>query len=198
MNPTERRLDERLDAIWPELQSEKFLKQQSISNEIGYHIFDYDPEDEGAVRQYLQQSLLPKNGPELPFLAVHLLALLLDMLQAQGYGEEAFNLEASEGSEALLAGLKDFLNPAEVTEALSERLEPRHRFVLLHGVGEVWPVLRAHELLNNMHARIDRVPVVLFYPGRYAFEQLQLFNTFKDDNYYRAFALVPRSSSVHA
>lgn len=191
-----RSLDDRLDAIWPELQSEKFLKQQSISNEIGYHIFDYDPQDEGLVRQYLQQFLLLKNNSHFPFLAVNLFELMLTMLAEQDYLEGANALEQDEGSEALLAGLKDFLNPAEVTLALSERLAPRHRFVLLYGVGEAWPVLRTHELLNNMHAAIDRVPVVVFYPGRYALEQLQLFNAFKDDNYYRAFELVPRSSYV--
>lgn len=192
----QRSLDERLDAILPRLQSETFLKQQSISNEIGYHIFDYDPEDEGVVRQYLQQSLLLKNTADFPFLAVNLFELMLTMLADQEYIDGANELEAEDGSEALLEGLKDFLNPAEITQALSERLAPRHRFVLLYGVGEAWPVLRTHELLNNMHATIDRVPVVLFYPGRYALEQLQLFNAFKDDNYYRAFELVPRTSSI--
>ena len=191
-----RSLDERLEAILPELQSEKFLKQQSISNEIGYHIFDYDPEHEGQIRLFLQKSILSKNTADFSFLAVNLFELMLSMLADQGYIEGANELEQEEGSAALLEGLKDFLNPAEVTQALSERLLPRHRFVLLYGVGEAWPVLRTHELLNNMHALIDRIPVVVFYPGRYAMEQLHLFNAFKDDNYYRAFALVPRTSYV--
>jgi hypothetical protein len=37
---------------------------------------------------------------------------------------------------------------------------------------------------------MDRVPVVLFYPGEFNGQELILFNTLKDDNYYRAFPLV--------
>ncbi len=198
MQTHSRTLDERLDAIWPALQAESFLSQSGISNEIGYHIFDYDPEDEGLIRQYLQQSLLRKNSSDFAFLAVNVFELLLSMLAEQGYIEGANELEQEEGSAALLEGLKNFLNPREVTQMLSERLAPHHRFVLLYGIGEAWPILRTHELLNNMHATIDRVPVVVFYPGRYAHEQLHLFNAFKDDNYYRAFELVPRMSTIQS
>jgi len=34
-------------------------------------------------------------------------------------------------------------------------------------------------------------PLVMFFPGRYDGQTLRLFGTLKDDNYYRAFKLVP-------
>jgi hypothetical protein len=39
---------------------------------------------------------------------------------------------------------------------------------------------------------LDETPVVMFFPGSYDGQELRLFNTLKDDNYYRAFPLVPR------
>ena len=186
-------LNQRLQQIYPLMQSDAFLEQRGIGNEIGYHIFDYAPQEEGIVREYVHKTLLPKRSSVFPFLAVDLFELMLKMLHDQGYLEGAADLEASDGSLALLEGLRDFLNPAEITSALKEQLAPQDLFVVLYGVGQAWPVIRTHELLNNMHAQIDRIPVVMFYPGHYDEEQLQLFDKFKDENYYRAFQLVPRT-----
>ena len=37
----------------------------------------------------------------------------------------------------------------------------------MSGVGIVYPLLRTHTLLNNLHSRMGQTPLVLFYPGRY-------------------------------
>jgi hypothetical protein len=47
--------------------------------------------------------------------------------------------------------------------------------------------------LNNLHAIIERVPLVMFFPGTYDGLELKLLDEIKDDNYYRAFKLVDRS-----
>jgi hypothetical protein len=65
--------------------------------------------------------------------------------------------------------------------------------IFLHGIGSVWPVLRAHNLLNKLHALLGHKLVVLFYPGHYNGQSLTLFNQIPSKNYYRAFTLVPRA-----
>ncbi|MEZ4281610.1 MAG: DUF1788 domain-containing protein [Myxococcota bacterium] len=35
----------------------------------------------------------------------------------------------------------------------------------ISGVGSVWPMLRAHSLLNCLHTVIGKAPLVMFYPG---------------------------------
>ena len=52
-------------------------------------------------------------------------------------------------------------------------------------------VLRAHNLLNKLHALLGHKPLVLFYPGHYSGQSLALFNKIPSNNYYRAFKLVP-------
>ena len=49
----------------------------------------------------------------------------------------------------------------------------------------------SHEILNNLHAYIDDKPLVVFFPGAYDMQSLKLFNCLADNNYYRAFRLVP-------
>ena len=58
------------------------------------------------------------------------------------------------------------------------------------GVGKSYPLLRSHNVLNNLHQSYLRAPVVMFFPGIYNEQELILFNEIKDDNYYRAFRLV--------
>jgi hypothetical protein len=65
-----------------------------------------------------------------------------------------------------------------------------HDIVFLTGVGSAFPLIRGHEVLNNLHDKLDRKPLVLFYPGKYTMQELVLFGIL-EANYYRAFRLVP-------
>ena len=67
---------------------------------------------------------------------------------------------------------------------------PEHAVVFLTGVGKVFPFVRSHNVLNNLHQILDRVPVVMFYPGNWNGQTLSLFGTINDGNYYRAFPLI--------
>ena len=63
--------------------------------------------------------------------------------------------------------------------------------ILISGIGSVWPLLRAHNLLNGLHSLLGHKPVVLFDPGEYTGQSVSLFGKISSSNYYRAFKLVP-------
>ncbi len=63
--------------------------------------------------------------------------------------------------------------------------------IFISGVGSVWPLLRAHDLLNSLHSLLGHKPLVMFYPGRYTGQTMSLFGKIPSKNYYRAFTLVP-------
>ena len=63
--------------------------------------------------------------------------------------------------------------------------------IFISGIGSVWPLMRGHDLLNNLHALLGDTPVVLFYPGSYDGQSLSLFGRVTSSNYYRAFKLIP-------
>jgi hypothetical protein len=50
-------LNERLNKIKDRIISDEFLSGSGIGNEIAFYIFDYPPEDELVVRDYLRTLL---------------------------------------------------------------------------------------------------------------------------------------------
>ena len=64
-----------------------------------------------------------------------------------------------------------------------------NQIVFLYGIGEVYPYIRSHTILNNLQSYITDKPLVMFFPGVYTGTELSLFGIMKDDNYYRAFNL---------
>ena len=81
---------------------------------------------------------------------------------------------------------------------LAEHKPADHDLVLLSGVGSVWPMLRAHSLLNCLHTVMGKTPLVMFYPGSFDGTTLRLFGQITTAKskpgtkpYYRAFTLVP-------
>jgi len=61
----------------------------------------------------------------------------------------------------------------------------------LTGIGEVFPFIRSHNVLNNLQSVVTGKPMLMFFPGRYEQSDtlgssLVLFGRLKDDQYYRA------------
>ena len=64
--------------------------------------------------------------------------------------------------------------------------------LFLCGIGEVFPYIRSHNVLNNLQSTAKDKPTVLFFPGEYRHSlaqgaSLELFGLLHDDKYYRAF-----------
>ena len=68
---------------------------------------------------------------------------------------------------------------------------PLFDIVFLTGIGEVFPYIRSHNVLNNLQSVVVGRPMLMFFPGRYEQSNtlgssLVLFGRLKDDQYYRA------------
>ena len=64
--------------------------------------------------------------------------------------------------------------------------------LFLSGVGEVYPYIRSHNVLNNLQSVAKQRPTLMFFPGAYTQSletgaSLDLFGRLNDDKYYRAF-----------
>lgn len=187
-------LHERLNQILPRLISDDFLSGSGIGNEIAFYIFDYPPEDEPRVRDYLRALLdhLPKQRHGLRVQHVNLFDFVLDYLKSRKLLDKAIQMQREKGDDALKKALAGPLRESRLSRLFAELAQPdQHDLVIVSGVGSVWPLLRAHTLLNNLQAVMGQTPLVLFYPGRYDGHSLRLFGKLKNNNYYRAFKLVP-------
>ena len=194
---TQQELAERLDAIRERLDNDDFLNNRGLGNEIGFYIFDYPPQFELLVRDYL--ALLVGRMAKLGrrFVHLNLFDEMLAMLQERKLLDKAFELEKKKGIDELAKALKGPLEQGRVAQHLVKKMDPSaQEFVLLSGLGQCWPLLRGHSLLNALHAHMGETPLVLFYPGRYNGLELYPFDLDTAEvapaNYYRAFQLVPQ------
>ncbi len=187
-------LTERLNRILPKLASDELLSGSGLGNEIGFYIFDYPAEDELRVREHVAFLLehLPKSRPGLRVKHVNLFDLVIDHLKSRKLLDAAIKKQKAEGDEALFKALSAPLHESRLAQVFAEVAQPgEHDLVLMSGVGSVWPLLRSHSLLNNLHPVMGNTPLVMFYPGKYDQLTLQLFGILGTKNYYRAFKLVP-------
>ncbi len=193
-------LQDRLDLILPKIESEDFLKNQGLGNEIGFYIFDYPPEQELAVREHLSfmTDKLVKRGRQ--FANINLFETVIELLESRKLKQRAFNLQKERGDDALFNALKGPLEQNRIAEFIAKKIglnnslegtnETRTEFILMHGLGSAWPIIRGHGLLNALHAKVGSVPTILFYPGQWNGGSLKAFNVMPPNNYYRAFKLV--------
>ncbi|WP_313506180.1 DUF1788 domain-containing protein [Stutzerimonas kunmingensis] len=187
-------LQDRLNQIPDKILSEDFLKSQGLGNEIGFWIFDYPAEDELQVRECLSflGELLAKKHSRLKVVNLNLLQVVRDYLDQRSFTDKAIQMQKTKGDQALLKALSGPLHMDKFAPYFMEQSNAAEQdVILLTGVGSVWPVLRAHSLLNKLHALLGHKPLVLFYPGHYSGQSMSLFNRVPSDNYYRAFRLVP-------
>lgn len=188
-------LEERLDAAEHMIKATGFRKNKGLGNEVGYYVFDYPPDKELVVRERIEK-MKTKNcrgtdGFEL--VVFDLYDIIIDLLEQEGFLEQCFKFEEKQGMERVGKAVGNLLQINDKESLIVKHIQehtPPDAVVFLTGVGKCYPVLRSHKVLNNLHQTIDRVPVVMFFPGKYDGQELVLFSEIKDDNYYRAFRLV--------
>ena len=62
--------------------------------------------------------------------------------------------------------------------------------ILITGVGEAFPFIRVHALLDAMQPYFSDVPVLVMYPGIFDGRYVKLFDKLSPNPYYRAFNVV--------
>ncbi|WP_226536425.1 DUF1788 domain-containing protein [Fictibacillus halophilus] len=184
-------INRRLDKIIPKIKEDKFIQGRGLGNEISFYIFDYNPSEELIVRDYVDhiKKEFSFNGSDRRIIEFDLYKMLLDIAKEKRIFDRVFDVEEKQGKDPLFKALTTFAKPEIFLNKIKENLSD-HNVVFITGVGKVYPFVRSHTILNNLQEVIDKIPVIMFFPGRYDGQSLQLFGKFKDDNYYRAFPLV--------
>ena len=182
----------RLDALCVKMTEDAFLHNKGLSNEVGFYVFSYHPDEEMTVRHFLQD--LPKkvetDHMSCRFVVYDLYQILLDICQERRILDRIPQMEEQRGAEFMLKQIQRIAPPEAYIEHMKYSDHRSGDVVLIAGIGRVFPYMRSHSILNNMQHVFSDVPVVLFYPGEYNGQFLLLFEKFMDDNYYRAFNLI--------
>jgi len=186
-------LNVRLNSILEKITSKEFLNNEGLGNEIGFYIFDYDPSDELEVRKHVTSLLriINKQHTDLKVGHVDLFRLIIDYLKERKLLTKAIDLQKKRGNKELLKAIRPVLEATKISEYFFDKIDPKNKdLVIVYGVGGAYPLIRSHNLLNNLHKIMDSTPLIMFYPGVYNGNDLRLFGKLKESNYYRAFRLI--------
>lgn len=184
-------LEHRCQVFRERLAQPDFLANKGIGNEIGFYTFCYDPSLEFEVRAYIEDLQRDAECSALPcdLKVINLYDAFLALCENKRILKAIPKQELKTGTQRQRDQLQKICGPAAFAKYILEQTQPHEPgdVILITGVGEVYPFLRAHDLLNNMLADFGDVPVVIAYPGSFNGQQFRLFNRLGADSYYRAF-----------
>jgi hypothetical protein len=176
------------------LSGRRFLQMEGLSNEVPFFIYPYPPEVSLAVAQIkkrIKTKLATQHGVTVR--EVNLYDLSVEILKARGVWERVLELEPDQDKDDFRELLQGMLDPQlHIAPAIRAKIEDRGFDVFfLTGIGEVFPYIRSHNVLNNLQSVVTGKPMLMFFPGRYEQSDtlgssLVLFGRLKDDQYYRA------------
>ena len=186
-------IQDRLRDLRSKVRSGNLSQGGGLGNEVNYHIFDYDPNDEPAVTREIDNI-----ASSLSYVKVfNIYDIIIEILKEKKYLEKSFELEQKKGSDfvnkAIMRTLKTDSKKGLIVEKIVQNIK-KGDIIFITGIGQSYQIIRAHTLLSNLQSVVNDTenPVILFYPGSYDQQALSLFNTFPAENYYRAFKLVER------
>lgn len=187
-------VQERYQHLLTLIGSERFLNKQGLGNEVPFFICPYKPE-EAIEMERMQSQLINKlaqNG--IAVLDINLYDLAVQVLKREGDWDWCMEEEQSISKEELKEELQSMLDVETVLTPMIEEKMHRSEFqvMFISGVGEVFPYIRSHNVLNNLQKTAKEKPTVMFFPGEYTHSlesgtSLDLFGRLHDDKYYRAF-----------
>ncbi|KRL03907.1 BREX protein BrxB domain-containing protein [Liquorilactobacillus hordei] len=190
-------IEDRFSVLDNTIKSDDFLANRGLGNEVGYYIFDYDPKDELLVREHIHylenQNSLIVDGFKLQ--VFNLYEIMMELLESKNYLNIISQWEKKHDIMFVATRINRLLKMEEFNDSEMYFTDYiRHRVgnnsvVILTGIGEIYPLVRAHSILNKMHLVYTKRPVIMMYPGEYDRLRLTILNTNRDANYYRAFRI---------
>lgn len=218
-------IEQDFDGLFRYMHSKRFRNGEDTGGEPANYIYAYHPEQELEVERRIPilvnrlQGMDPVDSDDAApaILVINLYELAIQIMQDNDVFDSAIEQEPDMHGDAddsaadawpplqeddFYQALAGMLGPDndDLKDALKARYQQakaNHEadLVFLIGVGQVYPYIRTHALLNCVQEVIDEhTPVVVFFPGTYektasTVSVMRLFDRLEADNYYRAFSL---------
>ena len=178
-----------LEKIAARLSEESFLSNKGLSNEVGIHVFCYDPQDEMTVRAYFEKL---KGISDAPFRLIEcdLYKIFISICEEKHILKNIPSMEERKGKEYLSEQLAKIATPEAFVGKMKYDPHEHGDVLLITGLGKVYPFMRSHKILDNIQHIFADIPVLMLYPGAFDGQALGLFGKFLDGHYYRAFNLL--------
>lgn len=187
-------IQDRFRHLFAVISGQRFLKMRGLGNEVPFFICPFKPEESVEMERLQRQLVNRLEQAGVRIIGINLYDLSIEILKERNILEQILEMEESVSKEQLKELLQGVLDPeAHLVPAIAAKLARTNFEVLfLSGVGEVFPYIRSHNVLNNLQSTAKEKPTVMFFPGAYSHSlesgaSLDLFGRLRDDKYYRAF-----------
>jgi hypothetical protein len=187
-------MQERFQHLFAVISSRRFLQKQGLGNEVPFFICPYRPEEAVDMARLEKQLVNKLSQSGIRVLEINLYDLSIELLKDRGIWEQVLKIEESTSKDQLKELLQGVLDSeTHLVQAIAGKTKAGAFDVMfLTGVGEVFPYIRSHNVLNNLQKTVKDNPMVMFFPGTYTHSlefgaSLDLFGRLRDDKYYRAF-----------
>ncbi|ALV40634.1 hypothetical protein AU252_05165 [Pseudarthrobacter sulfonivorans] len=186
-------LAKREEHLLKALTSRRFLDNKVPGNEVPFFICPFAPAEALAMEQVQKrlQNRLKVEGIEV--LEINLYDLTVEILRERELWDSVLEAEPQHSKDEFRELFQQIFDPAqELAPRVREKLAAPHDIFFLTGIGEVFPYIRSHTVLNNLLSISKDKPMLMFFPGEYRQSASQgsslvLFGQLTDDQYYRAF-----------
>jgi len=187
-------MQERFQHLYSVVSGQRFLNKQGLGNEVPFFICPFKAEEAVEMERLQSQLVNRLEQAGIKVLSIDLYDLSIEILKEREVWSQVLELEPTVSKDEMKELLQGVLDPeAHLVPAIAAKLQAVELDVLfLSGVGEVFPYIRSHNVLNNLQSTAKDKPTVMFFPGSYTHSletgaSLDLFGKLHDDKYYRAF-----------
>jgi hypothetical protein len=176
------------ESLFKILSSDRFLNKEGLGGELPFFIHSFPVINKALVDTSIQSLIKRLQNEGIEILEINLYKLCIDILKRENIFDQ---IVAQEDKMPKLRLNRVLVSNLNVETIIIPEIHKRHaessaRIVFLTGVGEVFPFIRSHSILNNTQTLVGNIPLVMFFPGTYNNKTLTLFELIKDENYYRA------------
>jgi hypothetical protein len=177
--------------------SNRFLRKQGLGNEVPFFICPFPAEYAVGVEDDRRNLVTRAEHAGVKVLDISLYDLTIEVLRDRDILDQVLEVEEDTDKSEFKELLQGVLDPhAHLIPKIGAAIQASpHDVIFLSGVGEVYPYIRSHNVLNNLQSTAKDAPTVLFFPGSYTHAlatgaSLDLFGRLHDDKYYRAFNIL--------
>jgi hypothetical protein len=187
-------ISDRYEHLLNVMSSERFKNKEGLGNEVPFFICPFKPKETPEIEKLYHQLANKLTQSGTPVLEINLYDLAIDILKVNDDWDYYLGEEEEMTKERFKEELQSILDIETVFTPAIDSIMKKTTFDILFitGVGEVFPYIRSHNILNNLQKIAKDKPTVMFFPGDYKHSlesgaSLELFEKLRDDKYYRAF-----------
>ena len=150
------------------LSHPKFLAMQGLSNEVPFFVHTYDIRMQSKYYKQIDALIKRLSISGIEVCRIGLYDMVLEYLKESGDWQNVLEHEREVDKDEFQQDLVDALGADELVKPYFRKKlsEDDYHIVFIYQVGEVFPFLRTHNILNYLQSVVQNIPLVVFFSRR--------------------------------